>query len=268
MAIVSEALQTLRMNQFMETSDPCEFTAVDEAIKEMIFSITNCKTDSSKSQTVANQWKELSTLIESTYGSEKFKRFRENGRKNSDQFAFWDEFVETIYPPLRDLNRSHREGDWFLHLSAIRRSLPLSFAFDRVNYKRWLPIYFDDCLKLEEKFPLIYKSFKEGDFVVKLTKRKASAIPIDQALESKYNKPAKSSSGVIGFTRRKEAVSKWGLIKHEKMRYSAFLRSLCEINDEDEHSLHHDFASKRNENDKAHVDQLITYIAQRGMYFR
>ena len=172
-----------------------------------------------------------------------------------------------IYPVLKDLNHSHREGDWMLHLSAIRRALPLLFVLDRVNYKRWLPMYFDDCLKLEEKFPLIFQNFMEGEFVVKLTKRQASAIPMDQALESKYNKPAKSSSGVIGFTRRKDAVCKWGLIKHEKMKYSTMLRNLCGLNDEDEHSLHHDFASKRNEHDKTHVNQLVIYISQRGNPF-
>lgn len=107
----------------------------------------------------------------------------------------------------------------------------------------------------------------EGELIVKLTKRQASAIPTDQALESKYNKPVKSSSGVIGFTRRKDAVCKWGLIKHEKVKYSTMLRNLCGLNDEDEHSLHQDFASKRNEHDKSHVNQLVIYISQKGNLF-
>ena len=49
--------------------------------------------------------------------------------------------------------------------------------------------------------------------------RKGSAVPIDQALEKAYSKPAKSSVGIIGFTRRKEAICKWNLIKHEKAKY-------------------------------------------------
>ena len=39
-----------------------------------------------------------------------------------------------------------------------------------------------------------------------------SAIPMDQALEKAYNKPAKSSTVIIGFTRRKEAICKGNLI--------------------------------------------------------
>ena len=49
--------------------------------------------------------------------------------------------------------------------------------------------------------------------------RKCSAVSMDQALEKAYNKPAKLSAGIIGFTRRKEAVCKWNLIKHEKAKY-------------------------------------------------
>ena len=44
--------------------------------------------------------------------------------------------------------------------------------------------------------------------------RKRSAVSMDQALE-----PAKSSAGINGFTRRKEAVCKWNFIKHEKAKY-------------------------------------------------
>ena len=37
--------------------------------------------------------------------------------------------------------------------------------------------------------------------------RKDSAIPMDQALEKAYSKPAKSFAGIIGFARRKETVN-------------------------------------------------------------
>ena len=140
---------------------------------------------------------------------------------------------------MRDLTRSHREGNWQLHLSAVQRALPLSFTFDRTSDKRWLPLYFEDCLSLPERYPLIHENFLQGEFVVKLTKRKGSAVPVDQALESKYNKQAKSSSGIIGITRRKEAVRKWGLIKHEKTNYSNLIRKISSVDQEDEYSLRH-----------------------------
>ena len=70
---------------------------------------------------------------------------------------------------------------------------------------------------------------------------------MDQALESKYNKPAKGASGIIGITRRKVAVGKWSLIKHEKSNCTNLLRQMSAINNEDEYSLHQEFSKQRTE---------------------
>ena len=58
----------------------------------------------------------------------------------------------------------------------------------------------------------------KGSFVVNFKKTYASAVPMDQALEKAYNKPAKGQGGTIGFTRRKEAVAQFNLIRHEKAK--------------------------------------------------
>ena len=201
--------------------------------------------------------------------SSEFEVFQTNGEKASNQFTFCNRFIKRIYPVLRDLTRSHREGNWPLHLSAVKRALPLLFAFDRTNYKRWLPLYFEDCLSLPERYPSIHENFLQGEFVVKLTKRKGSAVPVDQALESKYNKQARSSSEIIGITGRKEAVCKWGLIKHEKANYSNFLRKISGVDHENEYSLHHEFSEKLSETDQTYIQQLVVvdYISNRGHPF-
>ena len=91
-------------------------------------------------------------------------------------------------------------------MSSIQRSLPLFFGYGKTNYSRWGPIFYEDCMDLKRKFPLIYESFINGGFVVHRT-RLGSGTPMDQALEQIYNKPAKGASGIIGITRRKEAVA-------------------------------------------------------------
>ena len=78
----------------------------------------------------------------------------------------------------------------------------------------------------------MHESFLQGEFVVRLTQRNISAIPMDQTLESKYNKQAKGASGITGITRRKAAVSKWNLIKHEKSSYTNLLRQMLGIKDQ------------------------------------
>ena len=195
-AIISEVFQTLQMNQFASQRYENGFNKANEIVKEISKMITK-----SKGESAITEWERLNIMMKSS----EFEVFQTNVEKASDQFPFWNGFIKRIYPVLQDLTRSHREGNWPLHLSTVPCALPLSFAFDRTNYKRWLPLYFEDCLSL----PSIHENFLQGEFIVKLTKWKGSAVPVDQALESKYNKQAKSSSGIIGITRRKEVVCKW-----------------------------------------------------------
>ena len=48
---------------------------------------------------------------------------------------------------------------------------------------------------------------KEGGLVARHTAKCGSSVPMDQALEKEYNKLAKGQGGIIGFSRRKEAVT-------------------------------------------------------------
>ena len=155
------------------------------------------------------------------------------------------------------------EGDWSLHLSGVRQAIPLTFAFDRINYKRWLPIYYEDCLQLEERYPLLHKAFMQGDFVAKHSNRSGSCVPMDQALEKAYNKPAKDHSGIIGITRKKEAVAKWCIIKHEKQQFTDLLYNLCSLDMDDEYSLHHEFSTAVTKADEICVTKIRNFIAQR-----
>ena len=109
-------------------------------------------------------------------------------------------------PVLRDLARSFWDTDWHLHLSFVSRTIDLSFSFDRISYKRWLPIYSEDCLALPKRFLKMYQSFLNRDSIVRHSSRKCSAVPMDLALEKAYNKPAKSSACIIGFTGRKQSI--------------------------------------------------------------
>ena len=51
------------------------------------------------------------------------------------------------------------------------------------------------------------------------TIKKGSGVPFDQPLEQCYNRPAKVSGGIIGVTRKKDAVALWGIIKYKKDQY-------------------------------------------------
>ena len=77
-----------------------------------------------------NKGRQNSSVLEKA-----FEDFRKSGCEKS----FGDKFIHEISPVLRDLTNSFRDGNWNLHLSALWQAMPLCFAFDRINYKRWLP---------------------------------------------------------------------------------------------------------------------------------
>ena len=156
----------------------------------------------------------------------------------SQSFDYWYTYVSELFPIVRDLTNSLRCGNWILYLSAIERATSLFFFFGRTNYCRWTPLFLQDCYQLKEKFPLLYDSYMNGGFVMN-TDKKGSGVPFDQALEQCYNRPAKVSGGIIGVTRKKEAVALWGIIKHKKDQYVDLLKMKDDV--QGEFSLHHDF---------------------------
>ena len=96
----------------------------------------------------------------------RFNGFRKHGCEKSESFLYWEKFIN-------DLTSSFHEGDWNLRLSSIYRAIPLCFAFDHVNYKRWLPLYYEDCLALEQKYPEIHASFLKDDFAIQHSCKKS-----------------------------------------------------------------------------------------------
>ena len=108
----------------------------------------------------------------------------------------------------------------------------------------------------------MYQSFLDRGFVVRYFSRKGSLVPMDQALEKAYNKPGKSSAGIIDFTQRKEAVCKWTLIKHEKAKYINFMNTVCHMDEDDKYSLHYEFSDRITKAGTHNVAALIKSLLQ------
>lgn len=79
--------------------------------------------------------------------------------------------------------RATRERNWELHLSAIHSMLPWFFAYDRVNYSRYLSIYWWEMQKLEETHPDIKEEFMAGNFSVQQQRKYGfTKTPCDQVI--------------------------------------------------------------------------------------
>ena len=67
------------------------------------------------------------------------------------------------------LLRSSRERNWSLHLHAIKTMIPWCFAYDQVNYTRYLSAYCAEMTNLPIKNPDVYEAFKVGQFSVQIS---------------------------------------------------------------------------------------------------
>ena len=112
----------------------------------------------------------------------------------SNLFTYWNNLLSNMAPILRDFTKSFQGTDWYLHLSLVSWAINLRFSFNCISYKFWLP----------ERFPEIYVSFLNEDFVVRHSSSDNSAVITDQPLDKAHNKPAKLSPDIIGFAQRKE----------------------------------------------------------------
>ena len=72
---------------------------------------------------------------------------------------------------------SFRECKCELYLVALKRAIPLFFAFDRRNSFCWTPLCYDRLL-LKEVFPDLYTEFMDGDFKVKFSQGKCRSISL------------------------------------------------------------------------------------------
>lgn len=62
--------------------------------------------------------------------------------------------------------------------------IPWCFAYDKVNYARYLPAYYDKMISLEKEHPDVYQQFMDGHFTVQLGDEKSfSRIPVDQTTD-------------------------------------------------------------------------------------
>ena len=84
----------------------------------------------------------------------------------------------------------------------------MAFALDQTNYVRWLPVHIRDMTSLHETHPDIYVHFVNGNFVIRNSQRRFSAISIDQANEQN-NALVKDEGGAISLTENPAAFLRW-----------------------------------------------------------
>ena len=114
-----------------------------------------------------------------------------------------------------------------LHVSAIRSMIPWCFAYDNVNYARYISSYLSEMSLLGEEHPDVLAYLRSGGFSVQIGATNTfGRIPVDQTCEETVNKDTQTPGGTKGFSLKPGAVSKYYLIAEYR---SMFMRQFKEM---------------------------------------
>ena len=115
--------------------------------------------------------------------------------------------------------------------------LPWSFAYNKMNYTRYLSPYFSEITNLPEKKPDVYEAFKSGQFSVQLSSNNPFGwIPVDQTIELTVNKDTQTPGGTARYYLKAGAIKRYNLTAEHRR---AFLGQIGQISQAKTSELHH-----------------------------
>lgn len=158
------------------------------------------------------------------YENEKFYKmcfqyvnFVERRSVENPTFAFWSSYIDMVQILLLFV-RATRESAWQLHLSTVRLMMKWFFAYDHVNYARYLPSYWLEIVNLPFTHPSCHREISvKGQWTVqRQSVHGFASIACDQAIEQTCNSDSKTKGGLTGLTQNRDAVHCWILSQHER----------------------------------------------------
>ena len=157
--------------------------------------------------------------------------------------------------------RATREGNWELHLHAIRNMIPWCFAYDKTNYARYLSPYFAQMKNLPETNPSVHEAFMKGQFSEQLSSNNPfGAIPVDQAIEVTVNKDTQTPGGTSRFSLKAGAVKRYYITAEHRSAFLGQLREMVQDNKSDFSSV--ELQPSRFQKDEGAVSAIVSLICQ------
>ena len=147
------------------------------------------------------QFKKHMTSTSSVGFVKPFDKYMEFLRhENCKLSKFWLCYLDMVEILLR-LLRVSREGNWELHVSAIRSMIPWCFAYDNVNYARYLSSYLSEMSHLVKEHPDVLAYLRSGGFSVQIGATNTfGRIPVDQTCAETVNRDTQTPGGTKGFS--------------------------------------------------------------------
>ena len=167
------------------------------------------ETDELYNDICERQFQKHMTIASSVDFVKLFDKYMEFLRQNNGKLCeFWLSYLDMV-EVLLALLRASREGSWDLHVSTIRNIIPWCFAYDNVNYGRYLSSYLSEMSHHPDGLAYL----RSAGFSVKIGAMNTfGRMPVDQTCEETIHKDTQTPVGTKGFSLKPGAVSKYCLV--------------------------------------------------------
>ena len=257
--LASEALFRLfwkAMQSWLEKQGQCAMTEEQEQLLRDVQHAFHGNDKATAQQFIGEVETELHEI------QKKIQKFTNEGVKQSATFGYWIMFLNGADLLLRILC-SEREADFQLHLNCMCEVMPWFRAAGRTNYSKYMPVYVAEMKALEHEQPEAYTFMQQGGFVVRRSEHRSfNCVASDQALEQTINREGKSQGGVVGFTLRKGALTRWLMTRHVTTAYVDAMKELCDT-DAKGQKVHQEHGASRTERDERDIQKIMEAVEQR-----
>ena len=173
----------------------------------------------------------------------------------------WTDCLITPVMIIHHYIRAEREGDWLLHMYALKKMIPYFFAAHHNNYARYISWH---VLEMTSSLPQsILLAFLRGEHVCRHRNGIWNSVFLDQFGEQTYIRYGKSKGGLVGKSLSPEQVSEWILSHHLCNTLSMLMENMFEETaDEYVQTAHKEEGENRKKLDAADRNKIIRELGR------
>jgi hypothetical protein len=151
---------------------------------------------------------------------EDYEKFKENVRGGllGKTAQLWMSYCDCVWVLLRFLE-AIKENDLELYIKSLRALCALMFSADHLNYARYLPMYYTHLKNLVTTNENVKVLLGKYGLSVARSKVPACRNAVDLTIEQTINRSAKTTGGVVGFSRNENAYYRWSLTRHKRATF-------------------------------------------------
>jgi len=205
---VLEALERLMIAEFFKLKKTSPNSLENSELKELASS-PSCQS-----------FNDFAGTAECTEFVEAYSQFKDDIRQGKLGLTakFWITYCDTVWNLLQ-FQRSVKENDINQYIASLRQMASLLFSSDRVNYAKYLPLYYVQLTTLETSHPGATEFLKNDGFTVSRSAVPSCRNAVDITIEQTINRSAKTRGGIVGFSRNTSAYYRWCLTRHCRATY-------------------------------------------------